>query len=85
VRDGTAGDTSGGYKILEKLFRKTIPKHPLGVPLDADYPIRIAGPFDAFHDAIGRVCGDAQIPSRFLDSLMMRTVDLGVNSACHCG
>src|SRR6266436_2830891 len=72
-RDRAAGR---GDEVTEQPLGKRIASHALRMPLNPEHPIRIAGPFDPFDDSIRRVRGDAQILSRLLNCLMMRTVDL---------
>src|SRR5208282_4148812 len=63
------------HELAEQCGGECVAFHALGVPLDADDPVRVAMPLDRFNDAVGSVCGDAQATAGRADGLMMRTVD----------
>src|ERR1700684_3980553 len=70
------GFTRGGDELGKERPREAvIGDHALRVPLRAGDPVGIAGPFERFDHAIGRMRRDAKIFSGSEDGLVMRTVD----------
>src|SRR5713101_6526715 len=55
------------------------------MPLNAHDPVRVPSPLDAFHRTVIGMRGNAQVFTRNLDGLMMRTVDFASPAACDCG
>src|SRR4029077_18630773 len=83
VRDSLTG-SRGSDEITEQPLGERVAEHALRVPLNAYYPVGVAIPFDGFDGAIVCTRSDAQILSRFLDGLVMRTVDAGFGAAGNC-
>ena len=70
------GFTRDGDELGKERSREAvIGDHALRVPLRAGDPVGIAGPFERFDHAIGRMRHDAKIFSGSEDGLVMRTVD----------
>src|ERR1700684_1075105 len=70
------GFTRGGDELGRERSREAvIGDHALRVPLRAGDPVGIAGPFERFDHAIGRMRHDAKIFSGSEDGLVMRAVD----------
>src|SRR5260370_30801524 len=65
----------GPDQVGEQTFCGSITKHSLRMPLNADHPVRVASPLDAFDGAVVGVRRDPQAVTRRGDSLMMRAVD----------
>jgi hypothetical protein len=77
-----ASVTRSHDKVAKQALGGGIAKHSLWVPLNANHPIRVTRPFDAFDGAIAGMSRDAQALSRRCDGLVMRAVHLAQRPAC---
>jgi hypothetical protein len=81
VRGGSA---RGLHQRAEKGRGKGVASHSLGMPLHTDDPVFMRLMLDGFNHAIGSNRRDAQTVAQVADGLVMRRVDLDVESAVSC-
>ncbi len=81
VRGGCA---RGLHQRAEKRCREYVTGHSLGMPLHADDPVFMRLMLDRFDHTVGSDGCDAQAVTQIPDGLMMRRIDLDVESAVSC-
>src|SRR5580658_10552279 len=64
----------GSDQPRKQAIGQPVSPHAFRVPLNPNNPIGIAGPFHALHDAVRSLAGNAQLPSRLRDGLVMGAV-----------
>jgi len=80
VRDGISS-AGGSDELPKQALRERIIRHALGMPLNANDPVGITGPFHAFHGAIRGVSRDAKLFARLV-GLMMAAIDERGGRSC---
>src|SRR6478609_9408340 len=67
--------TRRSHKGGKQSLGERVANHTLGVPLDADDPVGVAGPLNALNRAVGGICRDTEVLPRPVDRLVMAAVD----------
>src|SRR3954452_10711242 len=67
--------TDRGHEIREQFVGERIANHALGVPLNANHPVQVAVPLDAFDHAVGSLHRHSQVLAGPVDRLVVAAVD----------
>src|SRR5712692_2716874 len=76
LRDGAVGGACSSDKLAEQALRKRVAEHTLGMPLNANYPIRVTGPLDPFDCSVAGTGGHSEVVTGLVNRLVMAAVDL---------